>query len=175
MKNTKKRASSHQELQGRYWLLRHLPKLTFKKKRLKNDLEYYIAWLKGKYPQKAEALDEVFVVLENAGFLYKLVTKAKNHVRVKNVLIAGGVDGAEGLTCLLRDEIRSFWRSVDTGRVTRENKLHDGAGETQDEENIIGEDDDDVVTCSPSPPKVFGNVSLRSNSLDDVSSSDFFF
>ena len=101
MKNTKKRASSHQELQGRYWLLRHLSKLTFKKRKFKNDLEYYIAWLKGKYPQKAEALDEVFVVLENAGFLYKSVTKENNHVRVKNVLIAGGVNGAEGLTCLL--------------------------------------------------------------------------
>ena len=151
------------------------PKTYLQKKKFKNDLEYYIAWLKGKYPQKVEVLDEVFVGLENAGFLYKSVTKENNHVRVKNVLIAGGVDRAEGVTCLLRDEIRSFWRSVDTGRVMRKKKLHDGAGETQDEENIIGEDDDDVVTRSPSPPNDFENVSLRSNSLDDVSSSDLFF
>ena len=53
--------------------------------------------------------DEVFVVLENAGFLYKSVTIKNNHVRVKNVFIVGGVDGAEGLTCLLQDKIRGFW------------------------------------------------------------------
>ena len=45
--------------------------------------------------------EKVFVVLENAGFLYKSVTKENNHVQVKNVPIAGGIEGAEGLTCLL--------------------------------------------------------------------------
>ena len=64
---------------------------------------------------------------------------------------------------------------MDTGRVARENKLRDRTGETQDKENIVEEDDDDVATCCPSPTDVFGNVSLRSNSLDDVSSSDLFF
>ena len=53
--------------------------------------------------------EEVFVVLENAGFLYKSITKENNHVRVKNVLIVGGVDEAQGLTCLLQDKIRGFW------------------------------------------------------------------
>jgi len=47
-------------------------------------------------------------VLKNSRFLYKLVTKENNHVGVKNIVIAGGVEGAEGLECLLLDEIWSF-------------------------------------------------------------------
>ena len=88
---------------GKVWASSPPPQTYLQKKQFKNDLEYYIAWLKGKYPLKVEVLDQVFVVLENAGFLYKSVTKENNHVRGKNVLIAAGVDGAEGLTCLLRD------------------------------------------------------------------------
>ena len=154
------------------------PQTYFQKKTFENSLESYTAWLKGKYPLRADQFELAFTVLENAGFLYKSVIKENNHVRVKNVLIAGGVDGAEGLTCLLRDEVRSFWRSVNISQVMKDNELHNLAGETQDEENEE-EEYNDEKTGFPSPqnPTVndFGNVSLRSNSLDNASSSDYFF
>lgn len=71
------------------------------KKKFKNYLEYYIAWLKGQYLMNAEVLDKVFIVLENAGFLYKLVTQKNNHSQVTYLLLAEGMEGPEGLTCLL--------------------------------------------------------------------------
>ena len=77
------------------------PQTYLQKKTFRNALEFYLAWLKGKYPPRADEFDQAYIVLENAGFLYKSVIKENNHVQVKNVLIEGGVDGAEGLTCLL--------------------------------------------------------------------------
>ena len=76
---------------------------------------------------------------------------------------------------MLRDEIERFQRSVEPGRVARENKLHNRTGETQDEENVMKEDVVNVVICCPSSTDVFGKFSQRSDSLDNVSGSGLFF
>ena len=165
------------EIEGEILASSPPPQTYLQQKTFRNGLEFYLAWLKGKYPPRADEFDQAFIILENAGFLYKSVIKESNHVRVKNVLIEGGVDGAEGLTCLLRDEVRSFWRSVNIGQVVKDNELHNLAGETQDAENEVTEYNDEE-TCFPSPlnPTLnnFGNVSQYSNSLDNVSSSNYF-
>jgi len=67
---------------------------------------------------------------------------------------------------------------VNIGQIVKDNELHNLAGKTQDAEHKVTEYNDEE-TCFPSPlnatQNVSGNVSLCSNSLDNVSSSDYFF
>ncbi|KAG0130992.1 hypothetical protein HOY82DRAFT_539759 [Tuber indicum] len=62
------------------------------------------------------------------------------------------------------DEVKSFWRSIDVGKVVGENKLHEVAGETQDDESNKKKNSESE-----------GDDVIGSDSFDDISSSEFLF